>query len=149
MFKVHEYTSLRVAADFLNGCVIGGPTVLNGLSLSGKTITFNKPNFAHTFTDGTGPDDGRLYPADIKGQLETASAGNLLVTFDGGRIILRETLPTTGVELDATPEAAKTLLGLAPGSIGKRVYSSSSASYPRLEAIQATSASVVLLVWEE
>lgn len=124
MIKIYKLNEIGEVQTFLNGGIIGSDVSRGVVGLVGQAITFTSPSFSHTFVTA-GRNNDMLLLADIKSQLETASASALLVFSHAGRIAFIEATPTSGVALAATNQEAKALLGFDrnSASVGK-VYGS-------------------------
>lgn len=97
MLVIKKFRDLFEANTFLQGGIIGGQCVNVG-NLDGKTITFKSPAAATVTFSSPG---GSLSFAEIKAQIESAVAG-LQVNQFGGRIVLVESTPSSGVEILAS-----------------------------------------------
>lgn len=142
--KLHEQ-QLHLA---LEGALFGSYIPLGGFpGLVGNDITFANPAFAHTFTAPLTGDPTLLHLSDIASQLSVASAGALKIQQVDQHIVFVETVPTTGVAMDATAEVAKRILGVPPNAAGQRVWPLGSGHNPQLaQAFQSHDGNVGCLI---
>lgn len=147
MFKIYKFDDTDEAVCRMNGGIMGSVPA-GGLALVGKTIKFAVPTFNHTFVAGSGTNPDILSSAEVKSQLETASGGDLTVTFNGPKMYMTETIPTTGVALDAAAATANKPLGLYSSMVGVRTYHHTSSVFPRIERVDMRPP-ITVLVWEE
>lgn len=109
-FKVMKFSNVFDLETYLNGGIVGGPTLGGVIGLVGQTLTFTSPSFSCTFVAGADP--LTLNFAEIKAQIEAASA--LVRVFsvgENGRLGIIEKSPSAGIALAAAAANAKLLLG--------------------------------------
>lgn len=133
--KVYKFNSLDELTLFFAGGVIGtdisgwasaiakGDGPIDVPPLVGKTLVFTEPTSATcTFTQGA-DSAGRLKPAEVKAQIESAIAGTR-VRFIQGKIAIVESTPAQGVSISSTSTALAQLgFGTGVATVGK-VYGS-------------------------
>jgi hypothetical protein len=147
MFKLHKAGSLERLTIFLNGGIIGSKKIHGSISgLVGNDLTFSKPAATVTFPDPNG--DGLLSPAQIAAAIKTQLSSNVVIQFFDGHMAITETTPTTGVVLDSTAEASKTILGLVVDQAGVVYGAAGSAAVPRLDSIYEVMGTFAALTWE-
>lgn len=152
-FKVRKFSNVFELETFLNGGIVGGPTLGGVSGIVGTTLTFTSPaSFSCTFVAGATP--GVLTFAEIKAQIETASTATVRVFAVGenGRIGLIETSVSSGIALAATSSNAKLLLGFPKtvAVVGTVYLYDPTASAPCVFSIynDVQSASHVAVTWE-
>lgn len=134
--SVHKFVDLAEIQYFLDGGIIGG-SITSGAYLVGKTLIFTSPvNVTVTFVAATpGPGIDRdpyiLLLTDIKAQIE-AVIPTVRVAQVGGRIVLVEVDPVSGVAL-AAAGTAKGMLGYdASGTVVGRIVSAPGGEAPTI-----------------
>ena len=105
----HSMLEHLLQGGIIGGKVVGSPP--SNLLLHGLTLVFNAPAGTVTFTSSGGVQEP-LTLQEIKTQIEAAVA--VTVTFSYGQIAFKETVPSAGVDLDATG-TANALLGFGSG----------------------------------
>jgi len=125
MLKIYKFQSIAEMELHLNGAIVGAQVGSAGLAgLVGLTATFTTPAGSVTFLPSTSGDS--ILPfGEIKAQIEAAVAG-LNVSLIHGRLVIREAVPTNGVDIgSAVAEPARAYLGFdgaADGHVVGLVY---------------------------
>jgi hypothetical protein len=150
-FKFRKFQTVDEANLFVNGGIVGGKSLIGYQGgLVGAVLTFTTPNVAVTFT--TGALAGTLTFAEIKAQIEAASALLSVIPVGEGRIGIVEKAPSAGVVLADTGAATKTALGFpADAAVTGKVYTySASNTAPCVAALyfDTASGSHVVTTWE-
>jgi hypothetical protein len=155
--KIYKFSDITQAQYFLNGAIFGGNVVPGsgsaaqgfggnpnnvgvGISgLVGKTLIFTSPAAGTvTFTASSvsgNPDPNSLQPSDIKAQIEAVATG-VRVSFWGGRLVIQEVTPTSGVAI--------TSAGTANGILG---FDTNQASTGKIYAPPGVSGGAVAPCW--
>ncbi len=146
--KLYKFRELREAEIFLQGGIIGTDVSKGIIGLVGLTLTLTAPVVAHTFVTANRANNALLLK-DIKAQLEAAQP-LLRVTQIGGRIVLIEVTPTNGVQVPATSQAAKPLLGWDQNeAFSGKVYSEPGGVTPALASIGMSADNMIVVCTKE
>lgn len=150
--KVYKFENINLMQAFLNGAVIGGKDIRDGVyGLVGKKL--NVKGTLYTFTAGVAGAQGPLTTKEIKTQLEAGVAG-ITVSFYEGRTVIVETTPTSGVTVTGPNDGtdARALLGFeqTAGTTTGKLYTPSDLTTTPPVYTQAyhDNGAHVVLTWE-